>query len=407
MRSGSCTNPDRSVPAIFHSLTHGADLARRAIVCLLWLVWGIGSTRPATGQSPVPEQVPTETAVELAWNWPAPIERDGWLEAGRDAARWWLAIDLPERVPVIPANKIPQNTLPQSGHLALEVHSEPAIWAFTSVTQSPEGIKSAITHPHAPWHRAVLPRTTEERLVLAEVMIDLNAVRRADPQRAGFGSIARLLEYWKLSNARELMVHVRAAPRPAPLPMVVEIDLTWSVRSDPPRAIRVLRLSKPLGPVESATLTPEGAAWTLAMPMDVRLVIARAVGAAMASRDGGAEHEEFDRSILRWARSVRDRVTRMRAVLSDRVLLSGNGSWLQAKVPLARARGGRSVAADMTALQARLKSRATHDTLSGRVMLNTTGRLKWEVFEDDTGSWLRLQLGSGERSAGDIQSGSP
>ncbi len=334
----------------------------------------------ASGQVPdaaPPEQRMGETAIELVWDWPTPVEHERWLPAVSDAAQWWLGIDLPQSA----------GTIPQHGRLALEIDPATAAWAWSGAAHD----SIALLHPRAASHRARLPRTTQERIVLAEVMVDLNAVRRADPERAGFGSVARLLEFWKLANAREMMFHVRAVPRPAPLPMVLEIDVTWSVRSDPPSVIRVLRLSQPLGPVESATLTPAGAAWTVAMPMDVRMVIARAVGAAMASRDTDSE---FDRSILRWARAARDRVTRLRAVLGDRVLLSGNGSWVLAKVPLARARGGRSVAADMTAMQARLKSDASHTELSGMVKLSDTQELRWAVSQDDASSWLWLTLGS-------------
>lgn len=381
MRSGTCTASDRSVLWPFPPPCPSWGFVPRVVVWLLWMV--VGSV--ASGQVPdaaPPDQQKAETAIELVWDWPTPVEHEQWLPAASDAVRWWLGIDLPQ----------PSGAIPQHGRLALEIDPATTAWVWSGAAHA----NAALSHPRAASHRARLPRTTQEHLVLAEVMVDLNAVRRADPERAGFGSVARWLEFWKLSNAREMMFHVRAVPRPAPLPMVLEIDVTWSVRSDPPSVIRALRLSQPLGPVESATLTPVGAAWTVAMPMDVRMVIARAVGAAMASRDdalGGTENE-FDRSILRWARAARDRVTRLRAVLGDRVLLSGNGSWVMAKVPLARARGGRSVVADLTAMQARLKDGASHTELAGRVSLSDAHKLRWEVSQDETSSWLWLTLGN-------------
>ncbi len=367
MRSGLSTN------------SNGSAGARLGVVAapLVWLVlWAMPAAVQAQAQT-------DQVAIELAWNWPV-AETDAselgapWLAPVVATFEWWLSVGLDE----------PPLRLPSMGRVSAVIDAQ-ARWSPRLAPSPRADGPGGLVHPRAPLHRATLPRPDGERLVLAELMLDLNAVRLADPQRAGWGSVARALAYWKLSNARDLMLHVRASPRPAPLPMILEVDLTWSSRSEPMHVVHTRRLTTDLGAVESATLTPPGSAWTAALPLDVRLVIARCVGSAMAGRD---PDEAFDRSAVQWAVAVRDRVTRLSAVLGERSLVSGGADGISARLPLARESGGRSVAADMKALQARLGGAASADDLSGSVAVSPEFALRWSVAQDNAGSWLTLEL---------------
>lgn len=355
---------------------------------LAWLVlWAV----PTSAQ----DQLQGRAAVELAWDWPAQDDQQteaeaAWLAPVVDTLQWWLSLELvepPERVPTI-------------GRLSAVIDAE-AVWSLQMAASPRSDGPGGVAHVRAPLHRAALAMPDGERLVLAELMFDFNTMRSADPQRSGWGSVGRALQYWKLANARDLMLHVRAQPRPAPLPMILEVDLTWSSRSEPMDMVHTRRLTTAIGPVESATLTPAGSAWTAALPLDVRLVIARCVGSAMAGRD---PYEAFDRSAIRWASSVRDRVTRLSAVLGEKALISGSGDRVSVRIPLARERGGRSVAADMNGLGARLGDSATADELSGSVEVSAQHALRWHVAEDASGSWLTIELQRGELGLADQDS---
>ncbi|MCA3005175.1 MAG: hypothetical protein LW650_00735 [Planctomycetaceae bacterium] len=91
---------------------------------------------------------------------------------------------------------------------------------------------------------------------IIELWVDINALRRAAPERLaggnpGDGPEGRLLRVLQLSNAREVRLAVQAiAPRDERRLPLVQVELTWSARSDPPGAIRRATLGLDAWPAE-------------------------------------------------------------------------------------------------------------------------------------------------------------
>ena len=327
----------------------------------------------------------------ILWDWPSRVDHGGeltWASTLAESLSWWLGLSIDG----------PEMPLQPRGSLAVMVDSvslpdelgepvKPVVW---SVNYGAE----VQGHERADLHRAALGLEDSGRSVLMECYVDLNAIRRSDPERSGWGEVAKLLKTWRLSNARDIMIHASASPRPFPLPMVVWLDVTWSSRSDAHDMVRGKTLTHPLGMVEAAEISPDGVSWVLALDADVRTALARALGSAIASRH---EDPEFEQEALRWAMRSRDRITRMQAVLDEQALVVGGDSGVGVRIPLRRQSAGRSVVSDISALQSRLGAVAQSDeqAQAGGVMLSPRTQLRWWVGEASRAgglSWLSVDL---------------
>ena len=311
-----------------------------------WLpVWIVGVlSSPLAAQQLGDMGDGSEAFVHVTWGWP----RDGqarveasWERSVAALASWWLDRELTP----------PHAGMPSTAGAWLGPSPDGGLaWRFED--QPPRALRNA--QARAAVHRRALATQVDQdafdgpHVVVLEVLLDFNSMRRVAPGRMAAGDGSDLLSYWKLSNTRDVMLHVRTTPRPSPLPMVLTVDVTWASRSDPLDVAEARRVSLPLGPIEAVEVAREGDAWVVRLPLDLRLVIARALASSMAAR---FDDDDFERDALRWARSMRDRLTRMQAVLSGEVIISGGQDGPRVRVALARERGGRSVASDVGAMQ--------------------------------------------------------
>ncbi len=377
MRLGSGITPERS------------DRGQWALLWLtvLWVMGAMGA--PAAGQPDAPAGHGEQGLMEAHWHWPRDAggrDEAAWEHAVTALAGWWLERDLSP----------PEHALPTAAAASLAPEGAGGL-AWTLTDGASLNAQRAAVHRSARTLQLGDGPTEASEVVLLEALVDFNAMRRLQTERMAWGDGAEALAYWKLSNARDVMLHVRTVPRPRPLPMVLTVDVTWASRSEPMDSVQAKRVSLPIGPVEAVELAGEGDAWVVRLPLDLRLVVARALAVSMAARFGD---EMYERDALRWARSMRDRLTRLQAVLAREVIISGGEQGVRVRVPLARERGGRSVASDLEAMKRPLGEDAQAETRAGlgagRVDLGGGQRLAWQIVEVPGGAWLEVHLGAAQ-----------
>jgi hypothetical protein len=349
---------------------------------------------PTAGSARGSEAGTVVRVASITWDWPGRVDHGEeltWPSTIADGLSWWLGLPISgPQVPLRPSGSLAVMVDPVALAQVPNEPGEPKAHAAWSLVYGAE----AGGQDRAALHRAALGLEDSGRSVLMECYVDLNAMRRSDPERSGWGEVAKLLKTWRLSNARDIMIHASASPRPYPLPMVVWLDVTWASRSDALDVVRGKTLTRPLGMVEAAEISPAGVSWVLALDADVRTAIARALGSAIASRH---EDPEFEQEALRWATRSRDRITRMQAVLDEQALVVGGDTGVGVRIPLRRQSAGRSVVSDITALQSRLGAVAQSDeqAQAGGVILSPRTQLRWwvgEALRSGGLSWLSIDL---------------
>jgi len=121
-------------------------------------------------------------------------------------------------------------------------------WLATPATSS--------SRPEWSFHRNLITRAHPRTDPIVEAYVDLNAFRIALPDELASGPMSRLLNAWRIPNARGIMLHARMpmAPNksrrnesqnsPPPGPPLMSLDLSYSSRAEPPGTVHSLAISQ-------------------------------------------------------------------------------------------------------------------------------------------------------------------
>lgn len=266
--------------------------------------------------------------------------------------------------------------------------AEPGITALgigSAPTQSSPA-RTARAHRAIEAHRAAIAPARRSLDPTFDLWIDLNALRRVEPESAADGRIAQSFAAWRVRAARTVGVHITVRQQSPPLPSIVEIDVSFESRRDAPGTMRSLPITPELDLPAHVAASPAGAAWVAVVPVEVERWAERVAGLTGGCVDA----------------TTRARLVRLDALLADRGSIAAiahpdAGHAVVALLPLARGRAGSSVNSDVRAVLLAAGASPRYDAAArlGSATLGPGLALEWTMAGPGYGHTLVLSATPG------------